>query len=88
MATGITREDVKLVVDATFKVIRDEVMMGNQVKILRFGIFKPYWMKSSMRAYLAGKKDNKTRFMAPEKIKPVFKPTRTFKRLYGITAPD
>ncbi len=80
--TGIETRDVELIVEATIKAIRDNVIAGNRVDFRGFGSFYPKVQKARKARRPVNGSGSGLRIsellILPETVKPVFKPSKQY----------
>lgn len=79
--TGIMRHDVDAVLTEVFSLIRQQVSVGNSVRVPEFGLFHVKIMKSRIANFLGGyarKEKNPMPMVIPARKVAHFKPSKKF----------
>jgi len=74
--TGLTKRDVALVVEALLEAVKDSLAAHKHIEIREFGTFKVKKRKASMKY---NPRDRSQKVIVPEKMVPVFKPSKFLK---------
>lgn len=74
--TGLTKRDVAVVVEALLDAIKEALAEHRHIEIREFGTFKVKRRKASMKY---NPRDRSQKVIVPEKIVPVFKPSKFLK---------
>jgi nucleoid DNA-binding protein len=80
--TGLTKRDVATVIEALLEAIKDALAEHKHIEIREFGTFKVRKRKASMKY---NPRDRSQRVLVPEKIVPVFKPSKFLKERVNWT---
>jgi len=83
--TDLTKRDVALVVEELLEAIKDALAQHKHIEIREFGTFKVKRRKASMKY---NPRDRSQKVVVPEKMVPVFKPSKFLKeRVNWMEAP-
>ena len=74
--TGLTKRDVSEVVEKLLEAIKDCLAQNEHIEIREFGTFKVRKRKASTKY---NPRDRSQRVVVPEKVVPVFKPSKFLK---------
>ena len=74
--TRLTKRDVAAVVEGLLEAIKDSLAEHQHIEIREFGTFKVKKRKASMKY---NPRDRSQKVMVPEKVVPVFKPSKFLK---------
>jgi len=74
--TQLTKRDVSLVVEELLETIKESLSKHKHIEIREFGTFKVKKRKASMKY---NPRDRSQKVTVPEKVVPVFKPSRFLK---------
>jgi nucleoid DNA-binding protein len=84
--TGLTKRDVSEVVEKLLEAIKDCLAKHEHIEIREFGTFKVRKRKASMKY---NPRDRSQRVVVPEKVVPVFKPSKFLKdQVSGTAGPE
>jgi DNA-binding protein HU-beta len=83
--TDLTKRDVALVVEELLEAVKDALAQHKHIEIREFGTFKVKRRKASMKY---NPRDRSQKVVVPEKMVPVFKPSKFLKeRVNWLGAP-
>ncbi len=82
--TDLTKRDVALVVEELLESIKDALAQHKHIEIREFGTFKVKRRKASMKY---NPRDRSQKVTVPEKMVPVFKPSKFLKERVNWTGP-
>lgn len=83
--TRLTKRDVALVVEELLEAIKDALAAHKHIEIREFGTFKVKKRKASMKY---NPRDRSQKVTVPEKMVPVFKPSKFLKERVNWTGPE
>ncbi len=82
--TDLTKRDVALVVEELLESIKDALAQHKHIEIREFGTFKVKRRKASMKY---NPRDRSQKVIVPEKMVPVFKPSKFLKERVNWMGP-
>ena len=83
--TGLTKRDVAQVVEALLEAIKASLEQHRHIEIREFGTFKVKKRKASMKY---NPRDRSQKVVVPEKMVPVFKPSKFLKQRVNWSRQD
>jgi DNA-binding protein HU-beta len=83
--TRLTKRDVALVVEELLEAIKEALAAHRHIEIREFGTFKVKTRKASMKY---NPRDRSQKVVVPEKMVPVFKPSKFLKERVNWTGPQ